>query len=146
MGCYIWYSEEGPGRGRSPPRPLLAVPNVTAHPSAANVPITVLPYSGPLLCGFNAPVKGSMAKCAMAAVVGPRPVIMSQETLLSLTGRARHYVTVLSVNRNSRTNCSYDKVYSSSCHHDNSQCIKNRYKMRKMKKRKYKCTRKHKTN
>ena len=27
MGCYIWYSEEGTGRGRSPPRPLLAVPN-----------------------------------------------------------------------------------------------------------------------
>ena len=28
--------------GRSPPRPLLAVPNVTAHPSAASVPITLL--------------------------------------------------------------------------------------------------------
>ena len=38
MGCYIWYSEQGTGRGRSPPRPLLAVPNVTAHPSTANVP------------------------------------------------------------------------------------------------------------
>ena len=25
MGCYIWYSEEGTGRGHSPPRPLLAV-------------------------------------------------------------------------------------------------------------------------
>ena len=34
-------------------RPLLAVPNVTAHPSTASVPITVLLYSGPLLCGFN---------------------------------------------------------------------------------------------
>ena len=33
MGCYIWYSEEGP---------LLAVPNVTAHPSTASVPIIVL--------------------------------------------------------------------------------------------------------
>jgi len=29
--CYIWYSEEGTRRGRSPPRPLLAVPNVTAR-------------------------------------------------------------------------------------------------------------------
>jgi len=29
------------GPGRSPPRPLLAVPNVTAHPSTASVPITV---------------------------------------------------------------------------------------------------------
>jgi len=39
VGCYIWYSEEGPGRGRSrPPRPLLAVPNITAHPSTASVP------------------------------------------------------------------------------------------------------------
>ena len=42
VGCYIWYSEEGPGRGCSLPRPLLAVPNVTAHPSTASVPITVL--------------------------------------------------------------------------------------------------------
>jgi len=41
MGCYIWYSEEGPGRRRSPPRPLLdrcSLPNVTAHPSTASVP------------------------------------------------------------------------------------------------------------
>jgi len=59
MGCYIWYSEEGPGRGPSPPRPLLAVPNVTAHPSTASVPITVLQYSGPLLCGFNMDIKRS---------------------------------------------------------------------------------------
>ena len=28
----------GTGRGRSPPRPLLAVPNVTAHPATASVP------------------------------------------------------------------------------------------------------------
>jgi len=34
VGCYIWYSEEGPGRDGSPPSPLLAVPNVTAHPSS----------------------------------------------------------------------------------------------------------------
>jgi len=40
VGCYIWYSEEGTGRVRSPPRPLLAVPNVTAHPSTASVPIS----------------------------------------------------------------------------------------------------------
>ena len=53
MGCYIWYSEEGPGWAAAPPSPLLAVPNVTAHPSTASVPITVLPYNGPLLCGFN---------------------------------------------------------------------------------------------
>ena len=32
---------------------VLAVPNVTAHPSTASVPITVLLYNGPLLCSFN---------------------------------------------------------------------------------------------
>ena len=59
MGCYIWYSEEGTGRGPSPPRPLLAVPNVTVHPSTASVSITVLQYKyGPLLWGFNVPIKG----------------------------------------------------------------------------------------
>jgi len=34
VGCYIWYSEEGTGRGRSLPRPLLTVPNVTVRPEA----------------------------------------------------------------------------------------------------------------
>jgi len=55
---YIWYSEEGTGLGCSSPRPLLAVPNVTAHLSMASVPITVLLYNdGPLLCGYNVPIK-----------------------------------------------------------------------------------------
>jgi len=58
VGCDIWYSEEGTGRGRSPPMDGWAVPNVTAHPSTANLPITVLLYNGPLLCGFNVPIKG----------------------------------------------------------------------------------------
>jgi len=40
-----------------PPRPLLAVPNVTAHPSTASVPITVL-LCGPLLCGLYLPIEG----------------------------------------------------------------------------------------
>jgi len=35
--------------GPQPARPVLAVPNVTAHPSTAGVPITVLLYNGPLL-------------------------------------------------------------------------------------------------
>jgi len=48
----------GTGRGPSPPRPLLSVPNVTAHPSTTSVPITVLLYNGPLLCGFNVGIKG----------------------------------------------------------------------------------------
>ena len=53
VGCYIWHSEDWTGRG-----PLCCrLPNVTAHPSTASVPITVLLYSGPLLCGFNVPIK-----------------------------------------------------------------------------------------
>ena len=40
-------------RGRSPPRPLLAVPNVTARPSTVSVPIAALLYYCPLLCGFT---------------------------------------------------------------------------------------------
>ena len=39
-----------------------AVPNVTAHPSTASVPITVSLYNGPLLCGFNVPIKGLKAE------------------------------------------------------------------------------------
>jgi len=37
VGCYISYSEEGPELAAAPPSPLLAVPNVTAHPSTANI-------------------------------------------------------------------------------------------------------------
>jgi len=37
VGCYIWYSEKGTKRAAAPPSPLLAVPNVTAHPSTASV-------------------------------------------------------------------------------------------------------------
>ena len=54
LGLYIWYNEDGPGRAAAPPSFLLAVPNVTAHPSTASVPIT----DGPLLCGFNVAIKG----------------------------------------------------------------------------------------
>ena len=52
------YSEKGPKRAAAPPSPLLAVPNVTAHPSTSSVPITLLLYDGPLLCGFNVAIKG----------------------------------------------------------------------------------------
>jgi len=33
--------------------PLIAVQNVTAHPSTASVPITVLLYNGQLLCAHK---------------------------------------------------------------------------------------------
>jgi len=38
LGCYSWYSEEEHGRAAALPSPLLAVPNVTTHPSTASVP------------------------------------------------------------------------------------------------------------
>jgi len=63
MGCYIWYSDEGPGRAAAPPSLLLAVPNVTAHPSTATVPISVLLYDGPLLCGFSVAIEGLSCLC-----------------------------------------------------------------------------------
>jgi len=47
-----------PGQGVAMPSPHLAVPNVTAHPSTASVPITVLLYDGPLLCSFKVAIKG----------------------------------------------------------------------------------------
>jgi len=50
VGCYIWYSEERTGRGSSPPRPPITVPNVTVRPSTASVPTIVLLYNGPLVC------------------------------------------------------------------------------------------------
>ena len=57
-GCHIWYSEEGTGRIRSPPRPILVVLNITTYPSRVSALITVLLYNGRLLCGFSVPVKG----------------------------------------------------------------------------------------
>jgi len=53
-----WAVTFGTARRGLAGRPLLAVPNVTAHPSTASAPITVLLYNGPLLRGFNVPVKG----------------------------------------------------------------------------------------
>ena len=70
VGCYIRYSDEGTGLSRSPPWPLLAVPNImVSHPSADSVPIIVLLYNGLLLCGFNEPVKGLTACCNSASKV-----------------------------------------------------------------------------
>jgi len=43
--------------GLQPAQSLLAVLNATAHPSMASVPIIVLLYDGPLLCGFNVDIK-----------------------------------------------------------------------------------------
>jgi len=49
VGCFGTANMGLGGVDRSRPRPLLAVPNVTAHPSTAGVPITVvLLYSVPI--------------------------------------------------------------------------------------------------
>ena len=58
MGCYIWYSDEGTGRGRSLPKPLLAVPNVTAHCPPINSQCTNHRIAVLVVCGFNVPIKG----------------------------------------------------------------------------------------
>ena len=65
------YNKEGTGCGPpgcGPPIPLLALPNVTGHPSTGSVPITVLVYDGSLLCGFNVAIKGLLLGAASAAV------------------------------------------------------------------------------
>ena len=54
--------QEGRGRAAAPPSPVVAVPNVTAHPSTASVPMTLLLYDGPLLCGFHVAIKGSSSR------------------------------------------------------------------------------------
>jgi len=55
----------GPQLARAP---IFAVPNVTAHPSTASVPITVLLSNGPVLCGFNVPIKGLTTNRSMRLV------------------------------------------------------------------------------
>ena len=60
-GWAVTFGTARRGLGRAaarPPRPLLAVTNVTAHSSTASEPITILLYNGPLLCGFHVPMKG----------------------------------------------------------------------------------------
>jgi len=51
MGGLLHLAQRG-GDWAGPPRPLLAVPNVTARPSTASVPITVLLYNGPFAVRF----------------------------------------------------------------------------------------------
>jgi len=59
MGGLLHFVQRGEDwAGSSPSRRLLVVPNVTAHPSTASVPITVLLYNSTLLCSFNVCIKG----------------------------------------------------------------------------------------
>jgi len=61
MGGLLQLVQRG-GDWAGPSRPVLAVPNVAAHPSTASVPIIELLYNGPLLCGFSVSVKGSICR------------------------------------------------------------------------------------
>jgi len=58
MGGLLHLVQRGAWAGCGPPSPLIAVPDVTAHPSTASVPIAVSLYDDPLLCGFNVAIKG----------------------------------------------------------------------------------------
>ena len=66
----------------APPSPLLAVPNVRAHPSTASVPIILLLYDGPLLCGFNVAIKG-LTKSRRMTDRQPRAQAVNPSTLLT---------------------------------------------------------------
>jgi len=87
MGGLLHLVQRGGLSGaRSPPRPLLAVPNVTAHPSTASVPITVLLYNGPLLCDFNVAIKGLVAWTIKRVTRGFRHSV-TRRTAISPTRR-----------------------------------------------------------
>jgi len=87
-GMLHWYSEEGPGPAAARPSPLLAVPNITAHPSTASVPITVLLYGGPLLCGFN--VVMLVVWLSGNALASINVFALRQTRLVSVCGRVNH--------------------------------------------------------
>ena len=55
MGGLLQLVQRG-GDWAGRPWPILAVPNITAHPSTASVPFTVLLYNGSLRCGFDVPI------------------------------------------------------------------------------------------
>ena len=70
----------GLGGSAAPPKPLLTVPvpNVTAHPSTASVPITALLYNGPLLRGFNVPFYHQPR--TVPGLIGSKPTSLSAST------------------------------------------------------------------
>ena len=68
VGCYIRYTEQGPGQAVAPPNSLLAVPNVTAHPSTASVPTS---YYSMWHYKYPCTIKGSIIRfnCASFCAV-----------------------------------------------------------------------------
>jgi len=83
----VLYSEEENGRGRSPPSPLLAVPNVTAHPSTDSVLITdTLLSCCAVLMSFKGLTSSDAAHSkALCALVNP--VVVTTLFLMSFLHR-----------------------------------------------------------
>ena len=77
------------GRGRSLPRPLLAVPNVTAHPST--VTVTNHRNCCPLLCSFNPPIK-DVKSIAVRHIIGPKVSSLSRQA-----ANVKCYVDLLTI-------------------------------------------------
>jgi len=85
-GLYIRYSEEGTGRDHSPARPLLAVPNVTAHPSTTSVSTSY--YSMRHYCLWS--LKGSVFKSCCHWFVATGDIVSVETVVVPLVkGRAR---------------------------------------------------------
>jgi len=64
----IVHIDEGTGRGPSPPRPLLVVPNVTAHPSTASVPTSYYSMCTIIPCAHQR-VKTCLLKVSLERVL-----------------------------------------------------------------------------
>ena len=62
-------------------QPALAVLNATPHPSTASVPVTVLLYSGLLLCAFNMAIEG-LNRCDLSILIGLLAVLTAVTYLL----------------------------------------------------------------
>jgi len=87
VGCYISYSEEGPGRAAAPSSLLLALPNVTAHPSTAS-----LPTSCYLIHHYNylCTLKGSFGCLLNTGHTGIRKVVRETARLLRSNYKTRY--------------------------------------------------------
>jgi len=119
-------------------RLLHAVPNVTAHPSTASVPITVLLYNGPLRCSFNvAIIKGYLtdAHCRRQLcysmrclhVLGAFPLITKlthAHTLDSLVIYTNPYVCESNKQHTPLlANCYRMEYKKLSCHRETARCV-----------------------
>jgi len=79
----------GDWAGRQPAQaPPRCTRNVTAHPSTASVPVTVLLYNGPLLCGFNVGTKGLTKRLKLSD-----NNVMSQMTPCFSINQSEKYLT-----------------------------------------------------